>query len=86
MTAVGALVLIEFVNGTQLDLPSSSQIVLDTDVFDGSLATEAGAGELTAEQIQEMIARVKTLPPSPKPLPRAPGRMWIIRMATIPVR
>ena len=56
MTAVGALVLIEFVNGTHLDLPSSSQIILDTDVFDPSLA-KAATGELTAEQIQEMIAR-----------------------------
>ncbi|MEZ0271310.1 MAG: retention module-containing protein, partial [Methylophilaceae bacterium] len=58
ITAVGALVLIEFINGTHLDLPSASQIVLDSDVFDPSLATAgAGTGELTAEQIQEMIAR-----------------------------
>jgi hypothetical protein len=60
MTAVGALVLIEFINGTHLDLPSASQIVLDSEVFDPSLLSEGGgvAGEgLTAEQIQEMIAR-----------------------------
>ena len=59
MTAVGALVLIDFINGMHLDLPSASQIVLDSDVFAPALLG-AGAGtpggELTAEQIQEMIA------------------------------
>ncbi|MEZ0315910.1 MAG: retention module-containing protein [Methylophilaceae bacterium] len=56
MTAVGALVLIDFIDGSHLDLPSSSQIVLDTDVFNPANAVAQGE-ELTAEQIQEMIAR-----------------------------
>lgn len=57
VTAAGALVLIEFVNGTTLDLPSSSQIVLDSEVFNPALAEAKGEEGLTAEQIQEMIAR-----------------------------
>ena len=60
VTAAGALVMVEFVNGTHLDLPSASQIVLDSEVFDPALLSEgskAAGGELTAEQIQEMIAR-----------------------------
>ena len=56
MTAVGALVLIEFLDGSHLDLASSSQIILDTDVFNPANAVAQGE-ELTAEQIQEMIAR-----------------------------
>jgi|GEM_PF-3722016 len=56
VTAVGGLVLIEFANGAHLDLASASQILLDTDVFNPVNATPKGE-ELTAEQIQEMIAR-----------------------------
>ena len=56
VTGAGALVLVEFANGTHLDLASASQIVLDTEVFNPATA-QPKEGELTAEQIQEMIAR-----------------------------
>ena len=59
ITAEGALVLIEFANGTHLDLASSSSMVLDADVYNPDLfkAEDAKGKELTPEQIQEMIAR-----------------------------
>jgi T1SS-143 domain-containing protein len=56
VTADGGLVLIEFADGSHLDLASASQIILDTDVFNPANAAPKGE-ELTAEQIQEMIAR-----------------------------
>ncbi|MEZ0271309.1 MAG: retention module-containing protein [Methylophilaceae bacterium] len=56
VTATGGLVLIEFADGSHLDLASASQIILDTDVFNPANAAPKGE-ELTAEQIQEMIAR-----------------------------
>ena len=53
ITAAGALILIEFRDGSHLDLPESSQITLDADVFN----PEAAKGEeLSADQIQAMIA------------------------------
>jgi VCBS repeat-containing protein len=58
VTANGGMVMIEFADGTHLDLASASKIVLDTDVFNPATAAAAPEGkELTAEQIQEMIAR-----------------------------
>jgi hypothetical protein len=54
VTADGGLVLIEFADGSHLDLASASQIILDSDVFNPA---NAKGEELTAEQIQEMIAR-----------------------------
>ena len=54
VTADGGLVLIEFADGSHLDLASTSQIILDSDVFNPA---NAKGEELTAEQIQEMIAR-----------------------------
>jgi VCBS repeat-containing protein len=58
VTANGGMVMIEFADGTHLDLASASKIVLDTDVFNPANAAAAPEGkELTAEQIQEMIAR-----------------------------
>jgi len=58
VTANGGMVLIEFADGTHLDLASASKIVLDTDVFNpANAATTPEGKELTAEQIQEMIAR-----------------------------
>ena len=56
VTADGGLVLIEFADGSHLDLASASQIILDSDVFNPANAAPKGE-ELTAEQIQEMIAR-----------------------------
>ena len=56
VTANGGMVLVEFADGTHLDLSSASQIVLDTEVFNPANA-QPKEGELTAEQIQEMIAR-----------------------------
>jgi T1SS-143 domain-containing protein len=57
VTANGGMVMIEFADGSHLDLASASQIVLDTDVFNPANAATPKSGELTAEQIQEMIAR-----------------------------
>ncbi|HSI20685.1 MAG TPA: retention module-containing protein, partial [Verrucomicrobiae bacterium] len=56
VTADGGLVLIEFADGSHLDLASASQMILDSDVFNPANAAPKGE-ELTAEQIQEMIAR-----------------------------
>jgi hypothetical protein len=56
VTATGGLVLVEFVDGSHLDLASASQITLGTDIFNAANAIPKGE-ELTAEQIQEMIAR-----------------------------
>ena len=59
ITAEGALILIEFADGTHLDLASSSSMVLDADVYNPDLfkAEDTKGKELTPEQIQEMIAR-----------------------------
>src|SRR5665647_1105872 len=55
VTSADGVVLIEFRDGTTLDLPHSAHVVLDTDVF--SPDHPAKGEELTTEQIQEMIAR-----------------------------
>jgi hypothetical protein len=54
VTADGGVVLIEFLNGTHLDLPADSQIVLDGEILE---LARAQSEPLTVEQIQEMIAR-----------------------------
>src|SRR5665647_1169148 len=55
VTSADGVVLIEFRDGTTLDLPHSAHVVLDTDVF--SPDHPAKGEELTTDQIQEMIAR-----------------------------
>lgn len=54
ITAADGLVLIEFTDGSHLDLPKSSEVTLNTDVFSPDNAKGA---ELSAEQIQELIAK-----------------------------
>jgi hypothetical protein len=56
VTSSGGLVLVEFADGTHLDLASASRIVLDDDVFNPQQASAQNEA-LTTEQIQEMIAR-----------------------------
>ena len=53
-TSEDGLVLVDFINGTHMDLPPASQIVLDGEILE--LAT-AQSEPLTVEQIQEMVAR-----------------------------
>jgi Ca2+-binding RTX toxin-like protein len=54
VTAADGVVLIEFKDGSHLDLPQSTNITLDTDVFSPDVAT---GEELSADQIQELIAK-----------------------------
>lgn len=55
VTGPDGLVIIDLPNGTQLDLATSSKIVLDDEVL--GVAAAPAAPALTVEQIQEMIAR-----------------------------
>lgn len=55
VTGPDGLVIVDLANGAQLDLATSSKIVLDSEVL--GVAAAPAAPALTVEQIQELIAR-----------------------------